>query len=214
MGRPINKKHFGNTNDDGLGGEGIASIAVNAGGLNYSAGDAATISAPDLPGGTQAVAEVATVDGGTGAILTITVTTAGTGYTSAPTVTFADGDGNGTGTPTLSSTRTNAISLTAYVTGGSNKTGDVVAQKGAKRFKVTTTDGTEVCKLVTATPAAGGEMRITAVDSNGDTYFLSKISARTCTVVRGTGTEFAEGAKVKWTKGTAVLNNSVSVNNA
>jgi hypothetical protein len=56
-------------------------------------------------------------------------------------------------------------------------------------------------------------MRLTVLDSNGDNYYVSKISARTCTVVRGTGTEFAEGAKVKWTKGSAVLNESVSLNN-
>jgi hypothetical protein len=212
MGRPINKKHFGNTNDDGLGGEGLASVTVTGAGTGYTTGEAVTISAPQLPGGTQAVATV--VDDGSGGVDSVTVTTAGTGYTSAPTITFGTGGADATGTGVLTDSRTNAISLTAFVTGGSNLTGDVVTQKGAKRFKVTTATGTEVCKLVTATPAAGGEMRITAVDSNGDTYFLSKISARTCTVVRGTGTEFAEGAKVKWTKGSAVLNDSVSINNA
>jgi len=169
MGRPINKKHFGNTNDGGLGGEGVASV---------------------------------------------TVTAAGTGYTSAPTATFATGGANATGTAVVTATKVNAISLTAFVTGGSNLTGDVVAQKGAKRFKVKTATGTEVCKLVTTTPAAGGEMRITAVDSAGGTYFLTKISARTCTLTRGTGTAFATGAKVKWTKGSAVLDDSVSINNA
>ena len=212
MGRPINKKHFGNTNDDGLGGEGLASVTVTGAGTGYTTGEAVTISAPQLPGGTQAVATV--VDDGSGGVDSVTVTTAGTGYTSAPTITFGTGGADATGTGVLTDSRTNAIAVTAFVTGGSNLTGDVVTQKGAKRFKVTTATGTEVCKLVTATPAAGGEMRITAVDSNGDTYFLSKISARTCTVVRGTGTEFAEGAKVKWTKGSAVLNDSVSINNA
>ena len=28
MGRPLNKKYFGNTNDSGLGGEGLASVTV------------------------------------------------------------------------------------------------------------------------------------------------------------------------------------------
>jgi hypothetical protein len=212
MGRPINKKHFGNTNTGGLGGEGLASVTVTGAGTGYTTGEAVTISAPQLPGGVQAVATI--VDNGSGAIASVTVTTAGTGYTSAPTITFATGNADATGTAVVTATKTNAISLTAFVTGGSNLTGDVVAQKGAKRFKVTTATGTEVCKLVTATPAAGGEMRITAVDSAGNTYFLSKISARTCTVVRGTGTAFATGAKVKWTKGSAVLNDSVSINNA
>lgn len=212
MGRPINKKHFGNTNDDGLGGEGLASVTVTGAGTGYTTGEAVTISAPQLPGGTQAVATL--VDNGSGGVASVTVTTAGTGYTSAPTITFATGGADATGTAVVTATRTNAISVTAFVTGGSNLVADIEAQKAAKRFKVTTTTGTEVCALVTATPAAGKQMRITAVDSNGDTYFISKISARTCTVVRGTGTEFAEGAKVKWTKGSAVLNDSVSINNA
>ena len=212
MGRPINKKHFGNTNDDGLGGEGLASVTVTGAGTGYTTGEAVTISAPQLPGGTQAVATV--VDDGSGGVDSVTVTTAGTGYTSAPTITFGTGGADATGTAVVTATRTNAIALTAFVTGGSNLVGDIEAQKGARRFKVTTATGTEVCKLVTATPAAGKQMRITAVDSVGGTYFISKISARTCTVVRGTGTAFTEGAKVKWTKGAAVLNNSVSINNA
>jgi hypothetical protein len=212
MGRPINKKHFGNTNDGGLGGEGVASVTVTGAGTGYTTGEAVTFSAPQLPGGVTTTGTI--VDNGSGGVLSVTITVAGTGYTSAPTATFATGGANATGTAVVTATKVNAISLTAFVTGGSNLTGDVVAQKGAKRFKVTTATGTEVCKLVTATPAAGGEMRITAVDSAAGTYFLSKISARTCTVVRGTGTEFAEGAKVKWTKGSAVLNDSVSINNA
>jgi len=212
MGRPINKKHFGNTNDDGLGGEGLASVTVTGAGTGYTTGEAVTISAPQLPGGTQAVATV--VDDGSGGVDSVTVTTAGTGYTSAPTITFGTGGADATGTGVLTDSRTNAIAVTAFVTGGSNLVADIEAQKAAKRFKVTTTTGTEVCALVTATPAAGKQMRITAVDSVGGTYFISKISARTCTVVRGTGTAFAEGAKVKWTKGAAVLNDSVSVNNA
>jgi hypothetical protein len=210
MGRPINKKHFGNTNEGGLGGEGLDGVLVTAAGTGYSTGEAVTISAPQLPGGIQATATIVS----DGTVVSVTVTEAGTGYTSAPTISFATGNADATGAAILTSTKVNAISLTAFVTGGSDQIGDIVAQKGSRRFRVTTATGTEVCKLVTSTPNAPGEMRITATDSASGTYFISKISAGTCTVVRGTGTEFADGVKVAWTKGSAVLDYSVSMTNA
>ncbi len=212
MGRPLNKKHFGNTNADNVAGEGIASIAVNVAGTTYVAGNAATISAPNITGGTQAVAEVATVDG-SGLILTITVTTAGSGYTSAPTVTFAGGDAAGTGTATVATTATDGITFEAFVTGGSNVTnGDIISQKGSKSFRVTTSDGTEKLILSTSVPVAG-KMRIKGTDSAGGTYFISKISGRTCTVTQGTGTQFATDAKVGWNLTTAVLDESIVLDN-
>ena len=208
MGRPLHKKHFGNTNESNLGGEGLASVTITAGGTGYTTGESVTISAPNLPGGTQAVA---TLTATAGVVDGVTITTAGTGYTSAPTITFATGNADATGTAVLTATNTNAISFTA---GASNQVGDIVKQVGARRFRVTTASGTENCKLVTSTPNAAGEMRITATDSASGTYFISKISGKTCTVIRGTGTEFADGAKVAWTKGSAVLNTSVSIGNA
>ena len=212
MGRPLNKKHFGNTNTTGLGGESVASVTVTGAGTGYTTGEAVTFSAPDIEGGVQATGTV--VDDGAGGVQSVTITNAGSGYTSAPTVTFATGGANATGTAVMTATETNAITFESYVTGGSNQTdGDIVAQKGSKRFKVTNSDGTEVCTLVTSTPNAAGEMRLTVVDSAGGTYYVSKISARMCTVVQGTGTEFAEGAKVKWSKNAAVLNDSVQINN-
>jgi len=212
MGRPINKKHFGNTNTGGLGGEGAASVAITAAGTGYSTGEAVTFNAPNIEGGVQATGTI--VDDGAGGVASVTITEAGTGYTSAMIASFNTGSADATGTVTKTASKTNAVTFESFVTGGANVSdGDIVAQKGAKRFKVTNSDGTEVCKLVTATPSAAGEMRLTVLDSNGDNYYVSKISARTCTVVRGTGTEFATGAKVKWTKGSAVLNESVSLNN-
>ena len=212
MGRPLNKKHFGNTNTTGLGGESVASVTVTGAGTGYTTGEAVTFSAPDIEGGVQATGTV--VDDGAGGVQSVTITNAGSGYTSAPTVTFATGGANATGTAVMTATETNAITFESYVTGGSNQTdGDIVAQKGSKRFKVTNSDGTEVCTLVTSTPNAAGEMRITATDSVGGTYYISKISGRTCTVTQGTGLEFATGAKVKWSKDAAVLNDSVQISN-
>ena len=101
MGRPIASKYFGNRNTDGVGGEGVASIAL--GGTNnssgYTTGDALTFTAPQITGGTTAAGTV-TANGG-GYITAATITNAGTGYTSAPTVTAATGT---QGTLTLTAT--------------------------------------------------------------------------------------------------------------
>jgi len=213
MGRPIKKLYIGNRNSTGFGGEGLASITI--GGVNnssgYTAEDALTVSAPDLPGGTQAVAKVATVTGG--AITTVAVTTAGTGYTSAPTITAGTGtQGTVTLTGVLSTSTTNAIAISAWIPGAAAAViGDIVAQKGSKTYRVTTADGTGECLLVTGTPAEG-QMRITATDSAAGTYFVKKLTNNTVVVLPGTGSQFAEDAKVKWAD-TAVENVSVAITN-
>lgn len=88
MGRPLNKKYFGNTNapDYGVGGEAVASVALGTAGTGYSQGLTATVSAPTLPGVTATVS--VEVNPATGAITGYTVTNGGSGYTSLPTVTL------------------------------------------------------------------------------------------------------------------------------
>ena len=215
MGRPIKKLFIGNRNSDGLGGEGLASVTL--GGTNnstgYTTGDALTISAPDLPGGTQAVA---TVTATAGVIDGVVVSTAGTGYTSAPTITAGTGtQGTLTLTGVLSTSTTNAIAISAFIPvadgGTAAAAGDIEAQKGSKIYRVTTSEGTGECLLVTTVPGAG-EMRITATDSAGGTYFVKKLTNRTVVVLPGTGSQFAEDAKVPWAD-SATLNVSVAITN-
>lgn len=82
MGRPLSKKYFGDTNTANIAGEGLLSVGINAAG-SYTSRPTITISAPDLPSGTQAAASVistavSAVVGGTptnfttGDIITIT----------------------------------------------------------------------------------------------------------------------------------------------
>jgi hypothetical protein len=99
MGRPLNKKYFGNrnigststTSDDGIGGNRLASIALGTAGSGYSQGTTVTLSAPTLPGGVTATATVAIsariADGTGGAFTAYTVVEKGSGYVTAPTVT-------------------------------------------------------------------------------------------------------------------------------
>jgi|TARA_B100002019_G_scaffold233771_1_gene207852 hypothetical protein len=105
------------------------------------------------------------------------------------------------------------ISVSADVGAGAGA-GFIVKQKGSKRFLCSVGGTTAVCKMVTAAPAAPGEVRITLADSAAGTYFASKISGRTCTVEAGTGTQFSTGDKVAWNTTGAVLNESLEITNA
>ena len=223
MGRPLHKKYFANTNyattGEGVGGEGVASVTVVTGDSDaYDAEDAVTFTAPQIAGGQTATGTIVVDENG--AVTGITVTNAGSGYTSAPTVSITTSTGTET---TLSltavltsgaSARQNGIAAYAFVTGGSNKLGDIIEQVGSRRYKVRTADGTMVCTLVTDGVAnAAGEMTITATDSDDGTYFVKKLTARKAVLVRNSGTAFATGASVKWTFGSAVEGVSVTIAN-
>jgi len=88
----------------------------------------------------------------------------------------------------------------------------IVNQKGAKRFTVATTgQPNQVCKLVARIPNATGEVAIKVKDSAEGTYFVNKISGRTCTLVADSGSQFADGTKVRWNRISAVVNKSVVI---
>jgi hypothetical protein len=225
MGRPLHKKYFGNTNyittGEGVGGEGVASVTIGGSWANFAdATTTVTFSAPQIAGGETATGTATIV---AGAVTAVVVTNSGSGYTSAPTVTIEDSDGGaettGTATAVLTSgasARQNAIAAYAFVTGGSNKLGDIVKQVSSRRYKVSTADGTMVCSLVTDGVAnAAGEMTITATDSSGKTYYVAKLTSRKAVLVPfgTTGHEFVSGTSVRWTFGTAVLNTSVTIAN-
>lgn len=109
MGRPIQKKFFGNLNTPPVGGEGVsATITVTSTGTGYSQGAVAVFSSPQLPGGgTAAGTATKTANGaGTFGVSAIVLTSAGSGYTSTATVnittaTAVSVTGAGTSTETL-----------------------------------------------------------------------------------------------------------------
>lgn len=237
MARSMNKKYFGNRNigttstttDDGIGGEGVASVTVAGTFSGFAdATTTVTFSDPQLPGGVTATGTAVIV---AGVVTGITITEKGSGYTTAPTVTIADSDvGAETATGTLTAVLTtdsgpvgsstnqeNAIVAYAYI-GGANKVADIISQKGARRFKVKTANGTEVCTLVTGgTASAEGEMTITATDSDGGAYWVKKIGNKRATVVAkgvGGGSQFATDSSIPWTFGSAVEGQSVKIANA
>lgn len=235
MGRPLNKKYFGNrnlgtngTSDDNIGGEGVDSVTITNGGSNYSsATTTVTFSAPELPGGVTATGTATIV---AGAVTEITINEKGSGYMSAPTVTIVDPDGGAaegavTLTRTMTNTQENAIYTTAYIpeagtmgyvsgAGGSSPVaGDIIRQVGSNKYMVRTAEGVGHCKLV-AGATAPGEMDITAVDSAGKTYFVIKLTARRARVVPygASGHLYAEGETAPWSLD-AASGNVIQINN-
>lgn len=165
-------------------------------------------------------------------VVDATITNKGSGYTGAETFTVTLAN-SAVGTPPAGlivlttdsgvtsnganavDNQENAIIAYAYVTGNS-LVADINAQKGSRRYRVTTTEGTAVCKLVAATPSAVGEMSITATDSSGKTYYVTKLLSHKALLTQygSSGWEFADGAIVQWTFNAPTLNTTVQIENA
>jgi len=135
-------------------------------------------------------------------VKSITTVEKGSGYAAAPTLSWTtagtDTGGTAVGAPTVALTtdtgtvggttnQENAILVSAQTTsGGSDKAGDIVSQKGARNFKVKTADGTAICKLTASANLAVGQMSIIATDARGNTYYVTKLTAKKATLVRKT----------------------------
>lgn len=231
MGRPLNKKFFGNRNvgtaattDNGIGGKGIASVTISGSWSGFTQATSTVVfSAPELPRGVTATGTVTITAGAPSAVA---ITNKGSGYTSLPTVTIADSDvgaeTSGTavavfqvdsGAVGSATNNENAISMTARLTGGSAGSVDIIRQVSGRRYKVTDGTRTGIVKLKASVATAAGEGSVRLVDSVGGTYFATKITAHRATVTRGTGTAFATGASVKWNM-TVATATSLLINNA
>ena len=189
-------------------------------------GDTTTVSMTKLAGtgvGTFTVDinfRVKTIDivepgsGYTGAeTFTVTLFTGGTGTPPAGTIVLTEGSNtNAAENPT--GTNEDAIIGYAYIDGG-REVVDIVAQKGSKRYIVKGASGTiNTAKLIPDTAGAEGEMEIRATDSDGGTYWVTKLTSRLAVVEPDTGTQFASGQRVKWNLTGAVEDVSVEVDNA
>ena len=240
MGRPLNKKYFANTNYQdfgtaGVGGESVASVAVTGTFAGKTLGTydipASVISAPGITGGVKPTLTLTMLTADTASVA---VVTPGSGYLTAVTISGAALQalgGAGTGTVVLTATMTSGAAArqngikceTQYGSGDAEiVTGDIVKQQSARRYKVQTSQGTGFFKLVATEAKSAGEMSIKATDSDGNTYLVSKLTARKVVLVPaanvhgGTttiGSQFASGTTAKWTFGAAVVNTTVTIEN-
>jgi hypothetical protein len=204
--------------------------------VNFTGTGASRGSFTSLEAGAQATT---TSDGGTGCTLTvtyrvksITITEPGSGYTDAADAAVTFGAGAAAGTAVLETdsgaagaygNNENAIVTYAYLTGGSLLRSDIVKQTNDRRYKVENATSTGICQLKTSALAnAAGEMNIVATDTDGGTYFVAKLTSRKAVLVpaavarlsSSAGSQFASGASAKWTFGSAVLNTTVTIENA
>ena len=95
----------------------------------------------------------------------------------------------------------NAITMTAYLTGGSAVLVDIKKQVSTNRYKVTDGTRTGIVKLQAAAVSAAGQATVVATDATGCTYYVTKLTAHKATLTRfgGGSYEFATGAAVPWT---------------
>jgi len=167
------------------------------------------------------VKSITTVEKGSGYIGTETFSWSDGGSHSGtmpgvPTVALTTDSGNrpGYGDLNANTNQENAILIYAKTTsGGTVQLGDIIKQSNARSYKVCTADGISVVKLIAGTPAFG-QATITATDSAGGTYYVTKLTAHKALLTRNTGTQFATGQSVKWTFGSATAGQTVTVANA
>ena len=147
-------------------------------------------------------------------VKSITILEKGSGYTSAPSLSWNGHTFTGQTTPSLNAATLTTpdgipnsgydfatIKVTAQTTaGGSDLAGDIVAQKGSRRYRVATTDGTAVCSLVAGSPAVN-QMSLIATDYSGNTYYVTKLTRHRVLLTQnsGSGWEFETGSSAAWT---------------
>jgi len=160
-------------------------------------------------------------------VKSITIVEQGSGYVAVPNLSWSGHTFTGQTTPSgntpaltvdtgnvwSATNDENAIQITAYVpaiNGGSSAViGDITKQVSGRRYKVKTAQGTGIVKLVAAAPGAG-EASVIATDANGNTYYVTKLTAHRALLTRQTDDDgdldwlYATGATAPWSFAAAV----------
>jgi hypothetical protein len=162
-------------------------------------------------------------------VKSITVVEQGSGYVTVPNLSWNGHTFTGQTSPSLNvvtfatdtgavgsaTNEENAIRMTARLTGGSATLVDIIKQTNDRRYKVTDGTRTGIVQLKSSVATAVGEGSIRLVDTDGGTYFATKLTSRKATITRGTGVQaaFPTGASVKWNM-TAATADSLLIDNA
>jgi hypothetical protein len=142
---------------------------------------------------------------------TVTITGANTGSAATATVATIAAD---TGVVGSATNQENAIVIRAKIDAEATvRVGDILKQSSARRYKVKTTDGIAVCKLVADDTPATFEAYIVATAASGGTYYVTKLTAHKATLSAKTGNDDLDGLAVQWTFG-APSGSIVQIENA
>ena len=191
-----------------------------------------------LATGAQATTTVGT---GVGCTLTLTyrvksiqVVEAGSGYGSGhkvgSAVTFVGANTGSAATATVATiavdtgavgsltNQENAIVIHVNTANEGQTIGDIVKQVSGRRYKVANNgDFTRVCKLVADDTPGNAEAYIKATDANGNTYFVTKLTAHKALLTQWTNNEstwlIASGTTAQWSFA-AAAGNRVQIENA
>lgn len=195
MGRPIQKRFFGNLNTPPIGGEGIASPVVVANtGTGYSQGATVSFSAPQLPGGVTATGTLTVGNPSLqGRISAVNLVNGGSGYTSTATVTVTTASsvtvaGAGTSTQSTIYVSTAGIFVGMGVGGTGVGTNAVVNAIGNGTVTVTVANastvtgslvfadyGTGFSAVTSLTAAVTNAIAVTAFISTGSSAVVGDI---------------------------------------
>jgi hypothetical protein len=232
MGRPIQKKNFGNTNSPyaggftGLGGEGVAAVVISNSGTNFSQGTVGAFSAPDIAGGVQALGTLEIVGTGAdrGKIMSVTITEPGTGYTAAPTFTLTTATavsvtGAGTSTQLTVYLTTAGISTGMKITGtGISASATFVTSVGTGIITVDNPHAATVSGTMTLVDAGTGFAKtITATSAKQDAILFTSFLTTGSSAVTGGDIMKQVGSrryKVRNSEGVGVVKLTTGTNGA
>lgn len=149
--------------------------------------------------------------GGTGATLTITygvksvtIDNPGSHYISSSDANAQFSSGAAAGTAVLTNTEDNGIAAYAYIIDGSEGVlVDIMKQEASRRYLVKEQSGVQgQCRLVASDTVYAGQMYILATDTEGCTYWVTKLTARRAYLKQrsssGAGYQFADGSSAGW----------------
>jgi hypothetical protein len=163
-----------------------------------STGASGTLTSVTPATGTGAKADI------TMGLLSVDVLTPGRGYTVTTDAAISfTGSTGAAATSVLTSSYQNGLRISAFVKGGSSAVlGDIMKQEASRRYLVKTAQGQGQCRLVASDTPAEGEMNLVATDTNGSTYWVTKLTARRCILTRRTMSTaylFATNGAAGWT---------------
>jgi hypothetical protein len=160
---------------------------------------------------------VQSITGPVGGVYTVTSNVANDSTFTGATITFTDiGSAAVPGTVALTNIAQNGLAVTAFVAGGSSGIiSDIMKQQSSRRYLVINSQGRGTCKLVAKSSGSlvAGEMTLIATDSDGGTYYVTKLTARRALLVPIDGTQFAANTTAGWNLTLAQAGVSVVVAN-